>query len=138
MSGRARSHFTSANNTGGPVRTFLKEQLSLLSYFWVLFCFFVRPPPGILTRPLSEKNVCACRRREEKERREGGGETEDTNNPVMQICAADFEVETRTGILRNLQSFATNGEKKNNEIRKKCEQRAEHEGGAELWVQCKV
>lgn len=51
-----------------------------------------------------------------------GGETEDTNNPVMQICAADFEVETRTGILRNLQSFATNGGKKKTKKKQKADE----------------
>lgn len=43
----------------------------------------------------------------EKRRKKGGGGALDTNNPVMQICAADFRgFETRTGIFEELTKFS--------------------------------
>lgn len=57
-----------------------------------------------------------CAHAGEEKNGRGREKPSDTNNPVMQICAADFEVETQTGIL---QSFAAAKKKKYDKIEKK-------------------
>lgn len=66
--------------------TILKEQVSR---FW-----FDRQPRNINEPPLLRRRCAhADKMAEEKGRKKG-----DTNNPVMQICTADFKVKTGTGI----------------------------------------